>query len=116
MREFPEFMRNPRNAIDPAMQSDGVEGFVFDGADGSQMALWTTTKSGKSTEHTHPFDEYLVVLQGQCTLIINGERIVLNPGDEYHIPPAIPHSTEFEAGTRSIHAFGGPRASRLRTY
>lgn len=112
LKQFPRFMRNPRNAIDPAMQSDGVEGYVFDGADGSQMAFWTTSVSGKSAEHTHPYDEYLVILQGRCTVIIDGEKTTLNPGDEYHIPADVPHSTTFESDTRSIHAFGGQRAKR----
>lgn len=109
--DFPEFMRNPQNAIDPAMQSEGVDGYVFDGADGSQMAFWTTYKYGKS-QHTHTFDEYLVIIQGQCAIIVEGERTILKPGEECYIPAHIPHSTEFEAGARSIHAFGGQRAKR----
>ena len=109
---FPEFMRNPANAIDPAMQSVGVEGYVFDGVDGSQMAFWTTAISGTSSGHVHPFDEYFVVLQGKCIVIIGDERTVLNPGDEFYIPEGVLHSTEFEAGTRTIHAFGGKRARR----
>jgi quercetin dioxygenase-like cupin family protein len=113
MKEFPEFMRNPANAIDPGMQSEGVQGYVFDGADGSQMAFWTTSFSGKSTQHIHPYDEYLVVVQGQCTVIIDGESNILDSGDELHIPAGIPHSTRFQAGTRTIHAFGGQRARRL---
>jgi quercetin dioxygenase-like cupin family protein len=112
MREFPEFMRNPANAIDPAMQSEGVEGYVFDGADGSQMAFWTTAKSGSSSEHTHGFDEYFVVLEGKCIVYMKGERIVLRRGDECYIPKDTPHSTEFVSGTRTIHAFGGKRAER----
>lgn len=37
MKEFPEFMRNEKNAIDSLSQSDGVKGYVYDGVDGSQM-------------------------------------------------------------------------------
>jgi len=48
MDDFPEFMRNPRNAIDPKSQSRGNVGYVYDGIDGSQMAIWT------STEDVHP--------------------------------------------------------------
>ncbi|MBN2378978.1 cupin domain-containing protein [candidate division WOR-3 bacterium] len=112
MKEFPEFMRNPKNAIDPQFQSEGVEGYVYDGVDGSQMAFWTTSKSGSSSEHTHEFDEYFVILEGECILFIDEERIVLRRGDEYHIRKGVPHSTEFVRGTRSIHAFGGKRAKR----
>ncbi|NLI97772.1 cupin domain-containing protein [bacterium] len=112
MAEFPLFMRNPKNAIDPSMQSEGVEGFVYDGADGSQMAFWTASKSGKSSEHTHPFDEYFVVIEGECVLYMKGEKIVLRRGDECFIPVGIAHSTENAPGTRTIHSFGGKRAER----
>ena len=47
MKDFPDFMKNPKNAIDSKSQSAGVKGYVFDGADGSQMTFWTCEKSGK---------------------------------------------------------------------
>jgi hypothetical protein len=47
-------------------------------------------------------------------LIINGERIPVNAGEEYFIPRGVPHSGEVLAGTRTIHAFGGHRADRVR--
>jgi quercetin dioxygenase-like cupin family protein len=65
----------------------GVEGFVFDGRDGSQMAFWTCSKNAGSAEHVHDYDEYMLVVQGCYTLIINGKHIPLNAGEEYFIPP-----------------------------
>ena len=38
---YPIFMRNEANAIKEEMQSPGIEGFVYDGGDGSQMIHWT---------------------------------------------------------------------------
>ena len=90
----------------------GVEGYVFDGADGSQMTIWTCVIDGTSPEHVHDFDEYLVVVQGKYTLIIGGEKIPLGVGQEYFIPKGLAHAGEYLAGTRTIHAFGGSRAKR----
>jgi len=112
MGEFPVFMRNKSNAVDRKFQSDGVEGYVYDGADGSQMAHWTCWKNGTSKGYVHDYDEYFVVVQGRYTLIINGRRIVLEAGKEYLIPKGVLHSGEFIASTRTIHAFGGRRAER----
>ena len=114
MEEFPEFMRNPANAVAGQEQSPGVQGYVYDGADGTQMAFWTCLESGVSAEHTHPYDEYFVVLQGEYVLILGQgrERVTLRAGGEYHIPAGVPHGGEFQAGTRTIHAFGGFRAHR----
>jgi quercetin dioxygenase-like cupin family protein len=111
---FPDFMKSTANAIDPRSQSKGVKGYVFDGADGSQMAFWESTVNVISAEHVHPYDEYFVVVQGEYTLIIGGKRIKMAAGEEYHIPSGVPHAGESPAGTRTIHAFGGRRAERAK--
>jgi mannose-6-phosphate isomerase-like protein (cupin superfamily) len=114
MDHFPEFMKHPANRIAPAGQATpGVEGYVFDGADGSQMAVWTCHETAASTTHVHDYDEYMLVVQGCYTLIVNGESIPLKAGQEYLIPRGTPHSGEVLAGTRTIHAFGGHRADRV---
>ncbi len=114
MPAFPAFMKSPANRIAAAGQATpGVEGYVFDGADGSQMAFWTCTQTAASAAHTHEYDEYMVVVQGCYTLIINTDLIPLNAGDEYFIPRGTEHSGEVLAGTRTIHAFGGHRADRV---
>ena len=113
MNAFPEFMKNPANRIARSKQATpGVEGYVFDGTDQSQMAFWTCTETASSTEHTHEFDEYMLVVQGCYTLLIDGWRIPVKAGDEYLIPRGVAHSGEVVAGTRTIHAFGGHRADR----
>jgi quercetin dioxygenase-like cupin family protein len=115
MRDFPAFMKHAANRVATTDNATpGVEGYVFDGADGSQMAFWTCTQTATSSAHAHEFDEYMVVVQVCYTLIIDGQRIPLNAGVEYSIPKGVPHSGECVAGTRTIHAFGGHRANRTR--
>ena len=66
-------MRRPANRIGKASQyTDGIEGYVFSGADGSQMAFWTSYRDRDSKEHTHDYDEYFIVVQGEYTVIIGG--------------------------------------------
>jgi len=48
MKDFPDFMKNPLNKIATESQyTPGIEGYVYDGADGSQMAFWTNPLGGK---------------------------------------------------------------------
>ena len=116
MNDFPDFMKNPTNRIATTDQATpGVEGYVFDGADGSQMALWTCIETAVSAAHVHEFDEYMIVVQGCYTLIIDGDRIPMGAGQEYLIRRGTPHSGEVVAGTRTIHAFGGHRADRVQS-
>ena len=113
MDDFPEFMKHPANRIAKTNQATpGVEGYVFDGADGSQMAFWTCRETAASAAHVHDYDEYMIVVQGCYTLTIDGKRIPLKAGEEHLIPKGVLHSGEVLAGTRTIHAFGGHRANR----
>jgi mannose-6-phosphate isomerase-like protein (cupin superfamily) len=111
--DFPEFMRNPRNAIDPKSQSPGNIGYVFDGIDGSQMAIWTSTKDVVSKEVVHDHDEYFNVVEGEYKLKINNETTPLRKGDECHVPKGVPHSGESKKETRMICALGSKRAKRI---
>jgi mannose-6-phosphate isomerase-like protein (cupin superfamily) len=114
MTEFPAFMKQPANRIAIASQATpGVEGYVFDGAEGSQMTFWTCHETTVSTAHTHDFDEYMLVVEGRYTLIIDGEKVAFEAGHEYLIPRGVLHGGEVIAGTRTIHAFGGRRANRM---
>jgi len=98
MEDFPEFMKRAVNRIATAQQTtSGVEGYVFDGAEGSQMAFWICHQTAASAAHAHDYDEYMLVVQGCFTLIPRGTL----------------YAGEMIAGTRTIHAFGGHRADRM---
>ena len=116
MNDFPSFMKNPANRIDPSSQyTPGIEGYAFDGADGSQMAFWTYKETAISKEHEHPYDEYVLVVQGKYNLHIDKNVIPLKAGDEYVVPAKTIHSGEIFAGTRAIYAFGGKRVKRVQS-
>jgi mannose-6-phosphate isomerase-like protein (cupin superfamily) len=113
MPDFPVFAKSPLNRIARASQfTDDIEGYVFDGADGSQVALWTSRGDRTSAEHVHEFDEYVLVVEGRATVIIGREQTVLTAGMELVIPKGTVQSMAVTAGTRTIHVFGGKRALR----
>jgi quercetin dioxygenase-like cupin family protein len=113
MPDFPDFIRRPLNRIAPSSQYTGdIEGYLFDGADGSQVALWTCKADRISKEHAHDFDEYVLVIEGRCTAILEGRSIELHAGQELLIPRGTRQSMAVVAGTRTMHVFGGKRAAR----
>ena len=113
MGEFPQFMKSAANRIAASSQATpGVEGYVYDGADGSQMAFWTCREAARSASHVHEYDEYMLVVQGCYTVVLEDKRVAVRAGEEYFIPRGMPHGGEVTAGTRTIHAFGGRRAER----
>jgi quercetin dioxygenase-like cupin family protein len=78
------------------------------------MAFWTCAQDAVSFQHSHEFDEYMLVVQGCYTLVIEGRQIPIKAGEEYLIPSGVVHSGAVIAGTRTIHAFGGHRVDRER--
>ncbi len=116
MDGFPAFMRNPLNRVDPKQQYSGpeLEGYIFDGIDGSQVIPWYHPMAGEYDFHTHDFDEYFVVVQGRFTGDIGGRTVELAHGDECLIKAGTPHSGRYSAGFRGIFAFSKHRADRVR--
>jgi len=113
MDDFPQFMKCSANKSATSSQATpGVEGYVFDGADGSRMAFWTCCETAASAVHVHEYDEYMIVVQGCYTLIVEGQRIPVKAGEEHSIPRGVSHGGDVVAGIRTIHAFGGRRATR----
>jgi mannose-6-phosphate isomerase-like protein (cupin superfamily) len=113
--DFPTFVKNPANRIALASQfTNDVEGYLFDGADGSQVALWTAHADRVSKEHAHDFDEYVLVIEGRGVIVIGDTRTELRAGDEMVIPKGTVQRMEVTAGTRTLHVFGGRRAERQR--
>lgn len=114
MNDFPEFMKSKKNLISRKEQNtEDIDGYYYEGTDGSQMAFWTCNSDRVSKKHTHEFDEYIVCISGQYTVIMNDKEIVLNPGDELFIPKGTEQEGECIAGTRTIHAFGGKRIHKI---
>jgi hypothetical protein len=108
-------MKRAANRIATSSEATpGVEGSVFDGPDGSQMAFWTCRKTAVSEAHAHEFDDYMLVVQSCYPLIIEGQRIPVMGGEKYYVSKGLRHGGESVAGTRTVHAFGGRRASRAK--
>ena len=115
MKDFHDFIKSKMNHIDSSQQNTkDIDGYYFEGKDGSQMAIWTYYSDRESKEQIHEFDEYTVCVAGQYIEIFNGEEHVLNPGDEILVPKGTPHHGRVKAGTRTIHAFGGKRIKTVK--
>ena len=112
MHEFPEFMRSAANAVKHTSRAGGMEGYVWDGADGSQVVLWHCRDGGRSEMHVHDFDEYALVVSGTCVSKVGDKTVTLQPGDECYIPAGVPHDSIYSADYRAIDAFGARRVER----
>lgn len=110
MVDFPDFMKSKMNHIDSNQQNTpDIDGYYYEGADGSQICFWTYFSDRESKVNLHEFDEYVVCVSGEYVEIFNGEEHVLHAGDELLVPKGTLHHGRVKKGTRTIHAFGGKR-------
>ena len=109
---FPEFMLRRENLIPASQQNTpDIEGYYYTAPDGSQMAFWTYKADRVSKEHTHDYDEWMIVVEGEYVVTIDGKEHLLRAGDELFIPKGSLQGGRVKKGTRSVHAFGGQRIS-----
>lgn len=50
------------------------------------------TKEENYPEHRHPFDEVRMILEGELSMNISGNQLLLRPGDKIMIPSNTKHS------------------------
>ncbi len=110
--KFPDFMIREQNKIPASQQNTSdIEGYYYTANDGSQMAFWIYKADRVSREHIHDYDEYMIVIEGEYTVTINGVSHYLKAGDELFIPKGSLQGGSVKAGSRTIHAFGGQRVT-----
>ena len=56
--------------------------------------LFAFDKGQVLSEHTAPFNAMVIILDGQCNVIINGELHLLEEGQMIIMPANIPHALE----------------------
>jgi quercetin dioxygenase-like cupin family protein len=49
---------------------------------------------GRAPDHTHPYDELVLVLEGEGVAHVGGADRALAPGSRLHLPPGRPHCLE----------------------
>ncbi len=65
--------------------------------------------------HTHPHEQFSVLLQGRLRLTVGGEVREIGPGDMWHAPPNVPHGGEIvgEEAVVFIGIYGPPSGTIL---
>jgi quercetin dioxygenase-like cupin family protein len=86
-----------------------MEGYLFKGENGSQVVFWECGAAMDVKAHVHDYDEYCLVVEGECHEYIEGVEHVLRKGDEILIPAGKRHWARMVAPYRAIDFFAGRR-------
>ncbi|MCL1796358.1 MAG: cupin domain-containing protein [Clostridia bacterium] len=84
--------------------SDNLQGNVLSG-EKCQVVFWEVKEAFYVGEHSHSHAEWGIVVQGSCEVGIDGELKTYNAGEEFYIPPGIPHTSRMSANYRAVDFF-----------
>lgn len=72
-------------------------------AEGLYVTEWTDGPGAAYPEHSHPFREVRLVLEGALTMVVGSAEVTLGPGDRIDLDPGEPHSARIgEGGVRYL--------------
>jgi quercetin dioxygenase-like cupin family protein len=60
---------------------------------------------GRAPDHSHPYDEVVLVLHGEGIVHMGGGRHPLSAGTAVHLPPGVPHCLE-NTGQATMRVLG----------
>ena len=73
---------------------DGIASRVLAKTSGGNLTVLAFDAGQGLTEHTSPFEAFVIVLAGTCTLTIGGTAVPAMPGTIVRMPASIPHALE----------------------
>jgi quercetin dioxygenase-like cupin family protein len=100
-RGYPEVItRLPEADI----QFQGVKAWILQG-ENQQLVFFEMESSAQVPEHSHPYPQWGMLIEGKMELIIEGKPRIIEKGDEYVIPTHAKHYARFYTKSRVIDFF-----------
>ncbi len=82
--------------------TDGIASRIVAKASGGNVTLFAFDAGQSLTEHTSPFEAFVLVLAGALTLTIGGTPVHAAPGTIVRLPATVPHAVEATEPTRML--------------
>jgi quercetin dioxygenase-like cupin family protein len=86
--------------INPTEQ--GIASRILAKTSGGNFTLFAFDAGQGLTEHTSPFDAYVMVLEGTLLLTIGGRPVSATPGTVVRMPAGVPHGLEAPEPSRML--------------
>ena len=80
----------------------GIASRILGKAAGGSVTLFAFDQGQGLTEHSSPFDAFVLVLDGALTLTIGGTPVRANPGTIVRMPADVPHALEAQDPCRML--------------
>ena len=80
----------------------GIASRILAKTTGGNVTLFALDAGQGLTEHTSPFDAFVLVLEGVLTLTIAGVPVRAMPGSVVRLPASVPHAVDASAASRML--------------
>jgi quercetin dioxygenase-like cupin family protein len=80
----------------------GIASRILAKTSGGNFTLFAFDSGQGLTEHTSPFDAYVLVLEGALVLTIGGQPVRATPGTIVRMPAGVPHGLEAPEPARML--------------
>lgn len=111
MSQAQEFhnLDHPTGGIEREL-APGVTTQIFPG-EGAMLSIVTIAPNAAGTLHSHPEEQWGVLLEGSAVRIQGGEEIHVKKGDFWRTPGGVPHTmVAGPEGAKVLDIFAPPRA------
>jgi quercetin dioxygenase-like cupin family protein len=80
----------------------GIASRVLAKTSSGSLTLFAFDAGEGLTEHTAPFDAFVIVLEGRFTITIAGESVAASSGTVVRMPARVPHAVEAVQASRML--------------
>jgi len=77
---FYSFKNIPKEEVSPGASRRIISG------DKIMLVLWELKPGAEVPLHSHPHEQVTYVLQGKAEVTVGDEKMIVGPGDVYHVP------------------------------
>ncbi|WP_424812149.1 cupin domain-containing protein [Roseococcus sp. YIM B11640] len=92
----------------------GVTTRIFPGEQ-AMLSVVTIAPNGQGTMHSHPEEQWGLLLEGSAIRIQGGEEIAVSKGDFWRTPGGVPHTMKAgPEGCKVLDVFAPPREAYRR--
>lgn len=93
----------------PRTLAEGITTRIFPGQN-VMLSVVDVAPHSEGTTHSHPEEQWGVLLKGECVRVQDGEEIAMKAGDFWCTPGGVPHTVRTgAAGATILDIFSPPR-------
>lgn len=80
----------------------GIASRVLARTSGGNLTLFAFDGNQELTEHTSPYEAFILVVEGQAAVTVGGRAVLATPGTIVRLPAQVPHAVRARSPARLL--------------